>query len=266
MVDLLVIGPGRLGMLVARGWRDRNPNAKIFLKFNSENPERSSKMCEEGFIVFSSVNDNPECRADRIVFCAPPTGNPKYAEDVGDGLKYLKENGVFVFTSSGSVYAENSGGTVNEESELTRTERSGKIIDAENVVVSKNGCVIRLGGLYSPETGAHNFYARGGDFNVKGEGFINLINYQDAAAAVICAFDRPDKVKSQVFLAADGVPMTRSEILAATRSCHLYRDGPEVKFTGGDGVDGKKYDCTKIRDLLQWKPEHSSFSIFMSKL
>jgi hypothetical protein len=46
-------------------------------------------------------------------------------------------NGVFVFTSSGSVYAENTGGEVDENAALARTPRSGKIIDAEQVALDK---------------------------------------------------------------------------------------------------------------------------------
>jgi hypothetical protein len=47
------------------------------------------------------------------------------------------DGGLFVFTSSGSVYAENSGGTVDESSELARNPRSGKIIDAEQAALAK---------------------------------------------------------------------------------------------------------------------------------
>ena len=37
---------------------------------------------------------------------------------------------------------------------------------------------MRLGGLYSIDSGAHNFYARGGEFNMKPDGFINLLHYE----------------------------------------------------------------------------------------
>lgn len=59
MADILVIGPGRLGMIVARGWKAKYAGSRIFLKFHSDNEERTMKMREEGFSVFSDVNDNP---------------------------------------------------------------------------------------------------------------------------------------------------------------------------------------------------------------
>merc|ERR1719370_1715224 len=103
-------------MLVARAWRESHAEAKILLKFRSDNPERRDQLAAEGFLV-PSPEDN-DLLADRVVFCAPPTGNPHYAADVENGFKYLKSGGLYVFTSSGSVFAENSGATVNEDSEL----------------------------------------------------------------------------------------------------------------------------------------------------
>ena len=51
MVDLLVIGPGKLGMIVARAWKQLNTSASIHLKFRSEQAERSKAMTEEGFHI-----------------------------------------------------------------------------------------------------------------------------------------------------------------------------------------------------------------------
>lgn len=84
--------------------------------------------------------------------------------------------GVAVFTSSGGVYKENEGGTIDETSEVARTERSGKLLDAEQAALGAGGAVIRLGGLYRLESGAHNFWAKGGSFPSKPAGLINLVN------------------------------------------------------------------------------------------
>ena len=64
------------------------------------------------------------------------------------------EGAVFVFTSAGSVYAENSGGAVDEAAATARTERSAKLLDAEEHVVATGGTVLRLGGLYTETRGA----------------------------------------------------------------------------------------------------------------
>lgn len=264
MKDLLIIGPGRLGLLIASGFKLLAPESKVFLKFRSDDVDRKKRMEADGFAVLAN---NQDIKVENVVFCAPPTGNDHYAEDVKTGFKYLKPGGLYIFTSSGSVMGENSGGTVNEESPRARTERSGKLMDAEDIVLEQGGCVLRLGGLYSLESGAHNFYARGGEFNAKPGGFINLLHYEDASKAALSCLMCNDKslVSGQLFLVADGKPLTRNQILTDTKKCSLYSAGPEVRFTGGDDIDGKKYDVTKLRRITGWTPKYSSFTDFMEQ-
>ena len=78
--------------------------------------------------------------------------------------------------------------------------------------------MIRLGGLYHLESGAHNFWAKGGAFPSKPAGLINLVqqvllqhcalvlicpillqqvHYADAASAVVLALQNPPKVSIQ---------------------------------------------------------------------
>ncbi len=47
---------------------------------------------------------------------------------------------------------------------------------------------------------------------------------------------------------------------------YICRDGPGVVFTGGAGVDGKRYNSTKIRQLLGWSPTYDSFTAFIQNL
>ena len=159
MSDLIIVGAGTLGKLVAKSWKAKNPEAKITLKFRSVDKERNAMLELEGFNVISKEKGE-EVKAPLVVFCAPPTGNEKYAEDIKQSIdnhwdtgEGWKEAGtaVFVFTSAGSVYSENSGGEVDETSETVRTERSGKLLDGEKFVTESGGCVVRLGGLYSAE-------------------------------------------------------------------------------------------------------------------
>ena len=58
---------------------------------------------------------------------------------------------------------------------MLRTERSGKLLDAEQATLEAGGTVVRLGGLYRLESGAHNFWAKGGSFPSKPAGLINLV-------------------------------------------------------------------------------------------
>ena len=117
-------------------------------------------------------------------------------------------------------------------------------------------------------SGAHNYWCGGGpkEFPSKPEGLINLLHYEDAAEAVVACLEAPDQVRGQVFLVADGSPVSRKDIAAAAALHPRYRDSSGgVSFTGGQGVDGKKYKCDKIRTTLGWKPKYERFANFMKE-
>ena len=157
---------------------------------------------------------------------------------------------------------------VDEESATVRTERSGKLLEGEDHVVSGGGCVVRLGGLYTGDQGAHNYWCSGAgetkEFSAKGNGLINLIHYEDAAGAVVKCLQNPAQVRGEIFLVSDGVPMSRREIAAAAASSPRYSESSgKVMFTGGEEVDGKKYNSSKIRNVLGWAPKYASFADFM---
>jgi len=255
-----------LGMLVARQWVAAYPGTKVTIKYRSSNKEREETLAKEGFSVISQEGGEPYT-APLVVFCAPPTGNPNYAEDIKNCLDnhWTKVQGAaFIFTSAGSVYSENSGGEVDENSETVRTERSGKLLDGENHVLGNQGCVVRLGGLYTVTGGAHNYWLQGGQFPAKPAGLINLVTYEDAALAVVKTLENPDKVGGEIFLVSDGVPISRQEIVNAAAENKIYAGKNDaVEFTGGEGVDGKKYNSGKIRKLLGWEPKYETFRDFM---
>ena len=144
MSDLLVVGAGVLGMLVARTWSQSHPKARVTLKFRTEKAERRAELEREGFSVISEEGGET-CCAPLVVFCAPPTGNTHYAEDIKSTLEsHWTDNcpdSLMVFTSSGSVFRENTGGQVDELSATVETERATALLDGEEAVVRGDGCV-----------------------------------------------------------------------------------------------------------------------------
>ena len=263
MSDLLVVGAGTLGLMVARQWREAQPSARVTLRFRSEKEERRRDLELEGFSVISKERGEA-CTAPLVVFSAPPTGNPDYAQDIKTCAETdwsrTSPGAALVFTSAGSVYRENCGGLVDEESDTQQTDRSAVLLAGEKAVVGAGGCALRLGGLYSQHSGPHNYWARGGDFPAKPHGIINLLHYQDAARAVVKCLEQPDRIRGEIFLVSDGAPVTRQEIVSAAGV------SDRLQFTGGDGVDGKKYNSSKIRNTLGWKPNYNSFPCFYEKL
>ena len=259
MSDLLVVGAGVLGMLVARAWSQAQPKARVTLKFRTEKAERRAELEREGFSVISAERGE-SCSAPLVVFCAPPTGNPHYAEDIKFSLaSHWTDNcpgSLFVFTSSGGVFRENTGGRVDELSATLETERAIALLGGEEAVVLGGGCVVRLGGLYTLTSGPHSYWGRGGEFSAKPGGLINLLHYEDAAGAVVRCLQHPEKVRGERFLVSDGTPVSRQEIVSTAGVAD------RVQFTGGDDIDGKRYDTTKIRTTLGWEPTYASLREF----
>ena len=135
-MDLKVVGAGSLGLRVALLWKAKFPGAKIYLKTRSDKPERSEKWRAAGFIPVSSEDGDAIIQADYVVFSAPPTANPDYDKDVRHAAtKEWTGKGQFVFTASGGVYAENSGGMVDEGSAVkATTDRSILLLASEKVL------------------------------------------------------------------------------------------------------------------------------------
>ena len=279
-MNLKVVGAGHLGIRIAVLWKESFPEASVFLKTKHNVPERSAKWQSLGYVPLSEEeeNDSNRIKAPFVVFCAPPTNNPDYAKDVETSIQKdwhsdSNENKAFVFTGSGGVYAENSGGVIDEDSETSSvSERSKALLSAEQSVEKFGGVTIRFGGLYTKTRGAHNFWLgdKAKEFTSSPNGLINLIHYDDAARCVISALLKssslgPESSKKLLFLASDGVPISRENICRAALKCPFYKEKAMPTFSGEKSVvDGKRYNTMKIRQTLDWKPVFTSFEEFMS--
>ena len=64
---------------------------------------------------------------------------------------------------------------------------------------------------------------------------------------------------------ADGQPISRQEICNAAVQNKVYNGASIPNFVGGEIVDGKRYDNSKIKSRLQWTPKFATFSSFMAE-
>jgi len=264
-MNLLVIGPGHLGARVATLWQARYPEAKIALKAHRDDSDREAKWQSLGFIPYKDPNQ----RYSNVLFAAPPsgTGGSIYAKSVEDAVvNCTSKGGRFVFTSSGGVYSENSGGIVDEGSDVLFPEDDGNTITAseanpraENirgilraekaVLRHPGGIVLRFGGLYTLTRGPHAFWLSGKISESKSEadGLINLVHYDDAAEAIMSAFkskvDSPEAASEAVeadgklFLVGDGHALSRLEICNAGALNKLYTTASIPNFIGSGGAE-----------------------------
>ena len=196
------------------------------------------------------------------------------AKSIQNDWDRSNEDGIYVFTSSGGVYKENSGGVIDELSPVTpndeATERTKVILEGEEAVLAEAaGVVVRLGGLYTKKRGAHNFWLSGkmSEFQSSPNGLINLIHYDDAAECVLKALlNMKKETKEKLFLVSDGPPISRIDICKAGVKNPDYADRKIPNFLGDpDKIDGKRYDSKTARRVLGWEPKFQSFDAFMSK-
>jgi nucleoside-diphosphate-sugar epimerase len=145
--------------------------------------------------------------------------------------------------------------------------RIARLLDAETAALGKGGCVLRLAGLYDLQRGAHNYWLTKVTTEIAGgpDGVINLLHYEDAAAACLAALlAEKSVVAKQVFLLSDGNPMSRRDICEAALQASVYRGLPMPPFGRSDGNKIKLYDGSWSNAQLQWTPKYESFEMFMA--
>ena len=159
-----------------------------------------------------------------------------------------------------------NGETVTETSPIADSKSSARmagLVHAEEACLRHGGCCLRLGGLYRLERGTHTFYfspPSASFLNVRGDGLINQIHYDDAAGACIAAIRKGHSlIGGKIFLLSDGQPMTREAICACALQYPQFQDKYSMpKFAeGGATLDGKVYDGSKSNEWLDWKPQHT---------
>lgn len=276
--DLLVVGMGTLGRFLGQSWRESFGNdAIIYGETSTDNrhddlrsigvkpfmrSERVGTLAEQGHEAFSHV-----------VFCVPPSKNQDYVEEVKEALKLWTGKGGFVFTSSGGVYAEDEGGTVNESAALSPNPRMSKILAAEEAVIAGGGTVLRLAGLYTQTRGPHTFWLSKGEVGATEEGLINLLHYEDAARATMAALlhhhEKADQNFGRVLLISDNQPLTRKQICEAAVQSPFFRGKYEMPIFKRPSDTprslGKVYDTSASRAALGgWTPKYPSFAVFMA--
>lgn len=260
--DLLVVGPGVLGSMVAESWLARFPQARVVGQTNTE--QSHERLRAMGIDPRTKYQDDGRA-FPYVVFCAPPSGSDDYPKEVAEAARHWNRKGGMVFTSSAGVFGENSLGTCNEDSQLQllgSSERTDKLLLAEEIVHEVGGNVVRLAGLYTADRGAHMFFLKAGSVSRCGANVINLIHYEDAATLTINALLAG--TRSKYYLGCDNHPVTLADMMKYAIESGRYKG--ECEFLGEGPPQGKKLNNDKTRQELGWEPKHESFEAFVNKI
>uniref|UniRef100_M1APZ3 Uncharacterized protein n=2 Tax=Solanum tuberosum TaxID=4113 RepID=M1APZ3_SOLTU len=146
--DLLIVGPGVLGRLVAERWREEYPGCQIFGQ--TMTTDHHDELIKMG-ISPSSRETKFTSKFPYVIYCAPPSRTEDYPGDVRDAALKWSGEGSFLFTSSSAPYDCSDNGSVDEDGPIVpigRSPRTDILLKAEEVVLEFGGCVVRLAGLY----------------------------------------------------------------------------------------------------------------------
>ncbi|EOY06407.1 NAD(P)-binding Rossmann-fold superfamily protein isoform 3 [Theobroma cacao] len=231
--DLLIVGPGVLGRLVAEKWREENPGCQIYGQ--SVTTDHHHELMTMGINPFLKGNKTDQ-KFPYVIFCAPPSKTPDYPGDIRMAALSWNGEGSFLFTSSSAPFDCYDNGPCDEDTStvpIGRSPRTDVILKAEKVVLDFGGCVVRLAGLYKLDRGAHFYWLQKGTVDCRPDHILNLIHYEDAASLSVTILKK--KLRVQIFLGCDNHPLSRQEVMDLVEKSGKFSKKFEA-FTGG-----KKY-------------------------
>lgn len=275
MPRLLIAGCGYLGqavadLFVANGWQ---------VEGWTMSAESARQLSTKSFPVRAiDISNKNQVRAqcenfDGLIHAASTRGGDanSYRNVYLNGARNLVDSfrkGKMLFVSSTSVYAQAAGEWVTEESAAEPKTETGKILrESEDLVLSKNGIVTRLGGIYGPNRSAllKRFVNNDAIPSPDDDRFVNAIHRDDAAAAIELLLGRKES-EGEIYNVVDNEPQLLSECyrwLAA----RMNRPLPPVGRSPSKrkrGESNKRVSNAKLR-MFGWQPRFPNFASGMEE-
>lgn len=243
MVHRLIIGCGYLGGRVARAWLERGDT--VFALTRSD--DTAGRFEQLGIRPLlgdvtqpASLEALPACDTVLHAVGFDRNAGPSKRDVYVDGLQHALNAMVdrcdrFLHVSSTSVYGQQSGEDVDEQSVCEPEHESGLIcVDAEQAVFARlnasqqtGGSVLRLAGIYGPDRLLSRIQAIRAGLRLPGpaDAWLNLIHVDDAVSAVIAAADA--ETVQPIYLVSDDRPVRRRDYYSRLAS---LLDMPEPQF------------------------------------
>lgn len=261
--DLLIVGPGVLGRLVAHQWRQEYEGSQVFGQ--TITTDHHEELVQLG--ISPALNwTKSDHKFPYVIVCAPPYQSLDYLGDLRQAAECWNGEGSFLYTSSSAPYDCNDNGLCDEDTPVVpigRSPRTDVLLKAENIVLEFGGSVVRLSGLYKEGKGAHTYYLEKGIVESRPDHVLNLIHYEDAASLSVAILKK--QFRGRIFLGCDNHPLSRQELMDLVDKSGKFSKKFE-KFTGTDDPLGKRLNNSKTRQEVGWEPKYSSFAHFLETL
>ena len=215
---------------------------------------------------------------DWVVNCVSASGGgaEEYREVYLQGTRNLIEwlgaapPKKFVYTSSTSVYGQNDGSLVKENSSTEPAAETAKIlVETERVLLAAArerkfpAVILRLAGIYGPDRGYWFKQYLSNEARIEGNGarILNMIHRDDVAGAIIAALKsgRP----GEVYNAVDDEPVSQLSFfqwLSGPLGKELPPSAPEdAEAVRRRGVTNKKVSNRRLRMELGYQFKYPTF-------
>ena len=215
---------------------------------------------------------------DWVVNCVSASGGgaEEYREVYLQGTRNLIEwlgaapPKKFVYTSSTSVYGQNDGSLVKENSPTEPAVETGKIlVETERVLLEAArerkfpAVILRLAGIYGPDRGYWFKQYLSNEARIEGNGarILNMIHRDDVVGAIIAALKsgRP----GEVYNAVDDEPVTQLgffQWLSGPLGKELPPSAPEdAEAVRKRGVTNKKVSNRRLKMELGYQFKYPTF-------
>jgi nucleoside-diphosphate-sugar epimerase len=221
----LIFGCGYLGRRVARQWREAGQRVMAVTRSDCRAADIQSDGIEPivGDVCRAeTLAKLPE--ADTVLFsvgfdrATGATIHNVYVAGLRNILQRLPPTvSRFIYTSTTGVYGQHGDEWVDEETPCDpRSDGARAHWAAEQVLLSHpmgtRAIILRMAGLYGPgRIPRQKELLSGEPIPAPGDGYVNLIHIDDAAAAVIAAAERA--AAPRTYIVSDGHPVPRRQYL-----------------------------------------------------
>jgi nucleoside-diphosphate-sugar epimerase len=234
-MNVAIIGCGYVGSAIAQHWQQK---MALIVTATTTTPERIpalQALAQRVLIV--QGNDTEALKSilknqDAALLSVAAKQSSSYEETylqtayaLVSALKQTPSVQQLIYTSSCSVYGEQHGALVDEETPIAPTTANGRILgETEQVLLSASSenlriCILRLGGIYGPGRELVKIYQRLAGTTRPGSGQepANWIHLDDIVAAI--EFARRHRFQG-IYNLVDEDNLTNAEV--AARVCELH--------------------------------------------
>jgi nucleoside-diphosphate-sugar epimerase len=263
MPRVLIAGCGYVGSAAAKLFAEESWEVIGWTR-SEQSAERTVgnaiSLCPVDITDLEAVRRN-SFAADVVVHCAS-SGADSYHHVYRNGAANLAAcfaTARMIFTSSTSVYPQHDGKSVTEESAAEPDSENAQILrQAEKIVLTNNGIVLRVAGIYGPGRSflLHNVM---NGTAVISDRFVNQVHRDDVASAIFFVARSRALDPPRIFNVVDDNPAPRREILdwlSARLGLPLLNSTPCPESKRGR--PHKRVSNAKLR-ALGWVPAYPSY-------